>query len=376
MRRPKVSVIIPSYNHEKYVDKAIDSVLAQTFTNFELLIIDDASQDKSVEVICHYTDPRIRLFVHEKNAGAVATLNEGISKSRGEYIAILNSDDLFLPTKLAKQVAYLDKTSSVGAVFTHVSVIQNKKSATAGYYATVFMQPNRTSTEWLSFFFKYGNALCHPSILIRRECYKKIGLYDARYHQLPDFDMWVRFAMKYSLYIIQEPLTQFRVLAGRKNTSAKTNQTQIRSEWELRKILDHYLTLSSSQLLSIFPELSQQKINSYSSHPYYQLVSIASQLEKPSTLLFALDTLHCLLGLTSFRKKQTKVTLHHLELELIALSGKLDVFGLKKHSFYQHELYGVKNEVAQYSRIIQSYKKSYFFTLWRAVDKLKQIVLQ
>src|SRR2546427_10183968 len=105
---PKVTVIIPVYNREKYVAESIESILAQSFTNFELLLINDGSTDGSVELMRSYTDPRVRLVGHERNLGIPKTRNKGIQLARGEYIAMLDSDDTALPDRLVKQGAFLD----------------------------------------------------------------------------------------------------------------------------------------------------------------------------------------------------------------------------------------------------------------------------
>ena len=113
---PKVTVVIPVYNREKYVCEAIESVLDQTFADFELLVIDDGSTDRSREAVQSYHDPRIRLMSNEKNEGIPKTRNKGIGLARGEYLAFLDSDDRAYPERLAKQVAFLDRHPDYAAV--------------------------------------------------------------------------------------------------------------------------------------------------------------------------------------------------------------------------------------------------------------------
>ena len=103
-----VSVVIPAYNRERYLADAVDSVLAQTFTDFELLIVDDGSRDRTVEIAKSYRDPRIRLVRHERNRGVAAARNTGVAEARGAYVAFLDSDDVAYPDRLARQVAFLD----------------------------------------------------------------------------------------------------------------------------------------------------------------------------------------------------------------------------------------------------------------------------
>lgn len=113
---PKISVIVPVYNHERYIRQAIDSVLAQTFTNFEIIVIDDGSTDSSRCIIASYDDPRIRRVYHQRNLGIPHTQNEGLSLARGEYIAWLDDDDYAHPHRLAKQAAFLDDNPNVALV--------------------------------------------------------------------------------------------------------------------------------------------------------------------------------------------------------------------------------------------------------------------
>ena len=105
---PKVSVVMASYNHEAFVREAIGSVLNQSYQDFELVITDDGSADGTVKAIQSVSDPRIRLNVFKENQGACAAVNDALARARGDYIAVLNSDDYFLPGKLEKQVAFVD----------------------------------------------------------------------------------------------------------------------------------------------------------------------------------------------------------------------------------------------------------------------------
>ena len=113
---PKVTVVIPVYNREKYVGIAVDSILSQTFSDFELLVIDDGSIDRSIDVVLSYSDPRIRLVCNNTNLGVATTRNKGIQLARGEYLAFLDSDDWAYPERLAKQTAFLDNHPDYAAV--------------------------------------------------------------------------------------------------------------------------------------------------------------------------------------------------------------------------------------------------------------------
>ena len=225
---PKVSVILTSFNHDKYLREAIDSVLDQTFGDFELIIWDDASSDNSWHLIKLYKDPRIVAFRNDHRKGGTFSLNRAISEfAQGQYIAIHHSDDAWEPNKLEKQVAYLDKHDEIGAVFTNATIIGEDSSLFTErnhFYFNIFNQPNRTRHEWLRFFFKYRNALCHPSILIRKVCYDTAGLYNIGILQYDDLDMWIRICLRYEIHILSEKLTRFRVRDNEANTGANRSR--------------------------------------------------------------------------------------------------------------------------------------------------------
>ena len=156
----KVSVCMAAYNHERYVGTAIQSVLDQTFQDWELIITDDASTDRTPEIIRSFSDPRIKFFSSAHNQGIAANTANCIRESQGTYIAILNSDDMFCPTKLEKQVQLLDSRPEVAAVFTHTWFINHRggdyNKLNIGFYSNqrnIFNKPNRSRQEWLKYFF-------------------------------------------------------------------------------------------------------------------------------------------------------------------------------------------------------------------------------
>ncbi len=128
----KVSVIIPAYKVEKYIADTIQSVLEQTYKNFELLIVDDGSPDKSVEIGQQFVDPRIKI-IRQNNRGVSAARNTGVSHAQGEYLAFLDGDDLWLPEKLEKHVEHLESSPTVGVSFSHSAFI-NEAGQSLGLY--------------------------------------------------------------------------------------------------------------------------------------------------------------------------------------------------------------------------------------------------
>lgn len=259
LQAPKVSVILTSFNHAKYLREAIDSVLNQTFRDFELIIWDDASQDDSWEIINSYTDERIRAFQNSESRRGVYGINKAISEvAQGEYIAIHHSDDLWTWDKLQKQVDFLESHQSIGAVFTNAQAVDEggaPHSDTAHYYYSIFDQHNRSRHQWLRLFFEIGNVLCHPSVLIRRQCYSDCGLYRFGLAQIADFDMWIRLCLKHEIHVLPEKLVRFRVRDNEANSSGSRPETRARVLFEFSMLLPNYLELTDKDdLIKVFPE--------------------------------------------------------------------------------------------------------------------------
>jgi glycosyltransferase involved in cell wall biosynthesis len=254
---PKVSVILTSYNHDKYLRESIESVLKQTFPDFDLIIWDDGSTDKSWDIIREYSDPRIQAFRNttQQRGSPISSVYSEIETN--EYIAIQHSDDIWEPEKLEKQVNFLNARPNIGAVFSWAHIVDENGQdfqERDHFYFKVFKQPNRSRFEWLNFFFYHGNALCHPSVLIRKKCYDDCGLYRYGLPQTGDFDMWVRLCMKYEIHVLPERLVRFRVRAAEANASGNRPDVRVRGHFEYLQILDNYKKIQTfDDLRRVFP---------------------------------------------------------------------------------------------------------------------------
>jgi hypothetical protein len=238
-----VTVVMATYNHAPYVGEAIRSVLAQRGVRFELLIADDGSKDDTSAVVRTIDDPRIRFQAHAVNRGACITTNELIRQARGRYVALINSDDRWIGDhKLFEQVKLLDENPNIGASFGRARYIDQLGKAIDKAdlpFGSVFDEHNRSRGQWLRRFFDFGNCLLHPSLLIRTSCYEELGLYDNRYRQLPDFDMWVRLIKRHDIHVSASEYVEFRVLPG-ENASAQSLQNTIRVINEHHLIARHF----------------------------------------------------------------------------------------------------------------------------------------
>ena len=328
---PKVSVILSSYNHEAYVAQAIESVLNQTFKDFELLIYDDGSSDKSADIIRSFHDDRIKMFLYPKNRGPLEASKEPARVACGEYIAIHHSDDMWAPDKLEKQVKFLDEHKSYAACFTLVKFIDEKGEDyipdEGSFYRTVFQQENRTRAAWLHQFFFYGNCLCHPSLLIRREKYEQYDLLNIEgLCQLPDYYMWVKLALHENIYVYQEQLTKFRLRNNveQSQQSGERPEVSIRSQFELYQVLQLYKTIDQRRfMLEVFPESAEYLEDE--GDLLFALAKMAQRIDSPPYQMLALDILYDAVR-DPKRSKEIERKYHYSYRDFIRETGERDVF--------------------------------------------------
>ena len=245
MKNPLVSILMPAYNHAKYIRQAIDSAVNQTYENIEIIISDNASTDGTTEIIKSYTDKRIRANFFSENHGIVVNGQYCLEQAQGEYLGCLFTDDYWDVTKIEKQVAVFEKNKELGAVFTHAQ-IRNDDGGIEGLdnhpLKQVFIQPNRTQAQWLRHFFYFENCLCAPSALIITEDYKKILINGISHglRQLSDFSAWIQLVKQKPIHIIQEDLTYHRVRNDFGNMSASTRENAVRHINEMKMILQEF----------------------------------------------------------------------------------------------------------------------------------------
>ena len=290
---PAVSVVIKSYNHAPYVAQSIQSVLDQSFQDFEIVVTDDGSTDATPDVIRGFTDPRIRFERFETNRGIAAAMNATVTRAHGELIAILNSDDYALPGRLETQVAFLREHPKVAALFGAARQVGEDGEPVAGY--ETFRQPfagfNPTRGGWLRYFFFHGNCLCAPTAMIRRSAYLDMQLDDERFTNLGDFDRWIRLLENHEIHVTAQELTAFRVRANAANMSAPRRDSMLRSAFEAFEVLKRYRRFSRELLLEIFAH-DVVVHNVDTSRPTdIWLAELALTAGTPWHRLFALDTM-------------------------------------------------------------------------------------
>jgi len=252
---PIVSVLVKSYNHVRYVRQTVESVLSQSFQDFEIVVTDDGSTDGTAELLRGYRDPRIRLAVSRQNQGISAAMNATIARARGRYLAILNSDDFALPERLARQVAFLDANPGISLVFSLPLTVDEggMPRPPLNDFEVPLRFADFSRRSWLRMFFFGSNCLCAPTAMIRREAYAAVGPYDRRLTNLQDMDMWIRMLKAgHQIHLLNERLTAFRLRDNQANMSALRVDTILRSEYETAKILRHYADFDAALFEEVF----------------------------------------------------------------------------------------------------------------------------
>jgi len=213
---PKISVVMSVYNGEKYLKEAVDSILNQSFKDFEFIIINDGSTDGSKEILENYKDERIRLF-NNQNQGLIGSLNEAIGYSRGEYIARMDADDISLPERLEKQISFME----------------SKKIVLCGSWAEVIDSIGNTIKHYIyppigsKKIRLYSIIHCpfiHPSVMFRKEIFEKVGGYKS-YKNIEDYELWTRIIYKNDTDNIPEELIKYRI---HDNQITKKNKSEMR----------------------------------------------------------------------------------------------------------------------------------------------------
>jgi len=201
---PTVSVIIPTYNRAHMLREAIQSVLDQTYQDWELIVVDDGSTDGTPEAVKPYlADSRIH-FLKRENSGLGSARNFGIRIAKGKYLAFLDDDDLFLPHKLEKQVAWLEAHQEVGLLYSYIQIVDGND----GKMSNPRTSPLKPGRSFIELFQK--NFIQVATVLIRRECFERLGYFDELIDGSEDYFMWLRIAERFPIDYLPETLAIYR----------------------------------------------------------------------------------------------------------------------------------------------------------------------
>lgn len=200
MSIPLISIILPTFNMGKYINRSIESILSQTFDDFELIILNDGSTDETADLLASYAqkDPRIIVVHNLENLGLIPTLNKGLDIARGTFIARQDADNYSLPTRLAKQVCYLKQHPHIGLVAARVFIVNDhEQTSSDNIYPSVFLPP--ALIPWELLFYTY---FAHDTIMARRDLLLQAGGYQLDRIHAEDYDLWFRLSRITQLAIL------------------------------------------------------------------------------------------------------------------------------------------------------------------------------
>lgn len=197
-RETLISVIMSVHNAEAYLKEAVESILSQTFKDFEFIVVDDASSDNSLKILESY--PEIKIIKNTENLGLTKSLNIALRQAKGEYIARMDADDISLPNRLEVQKNFLDKNPHISVVGSAVEIIDGKKK-------TVHTEPKS-----IEYFMKFKNIMSHPTVMFRKKDIMSVGAYDENFKYAQDYDLWSKLLGKgYKIANIDSPLLRYRI---------------------------------------------------------------------------------------------------------------------------------------------------------------------
>lgn len=339
MKIPKVTVLMPVYNGEKYLKDAIESILNQDFIDFEFLIFNDGSTDGSEKIILSFSDSRIKLINNEKNIGLVNTLNKGLDSSLGEYIVRMDCDDVSLKNRLMVQVEFMDKHTNIGASGCYYNLLLKGRKAIVDFPLI---------QDELKSFMLFSCPIAHPTAIIRRSVVVKEKLrYRPEYVHAEDYDFWSQLSEFSQIANISEVLLNYRI-----------HENQITGnvlfETEKRKSLS---AIRSRQLKGLNIEPSAEELL------LHHLISDGSKPENVEQLVKSESWLKRLM---IENQKLKKLNNHYFEKIILErwLRMCFNYYGGRKGFFYfmNSELYGLiklpfKQKFELFKNLYYSYKR-------------------
>lgn len=222
-----VSVLMPVYNGGGFVKDSIQSILNQSYTNFELIVINDGSSDNSEELILSIKDPRIQYLKNETNLGLIKTLNKGIDLCKGEYIARMDADDISLPDRLKKQLEFMEKNRKVGVCGSdYIHFGKGKQIALTSHH----------DHQWILGWMLFNSSVVHPALMIRTSVIKAEQPYfNSDYKHVEDYELWSRLIFKTKFADVPETLLKYRIHASQ--VSRQHRDEQIENGNKVRRTL-------------------------------------------------------------------------------------------------------------------------------------------
>ncbi len=350
MSNPLISIILPVYNGEKHLSECINSILSQTFTDFEFIIVDDASTDGTPNLLEKFaqSDNRIKIITHEKNSRQTVAANTACKHANGKYIARIDADDIALPNRLEEQFNFLENNLGIGVVGSWVDIIDNTSNVISSWNP----QPLKGCLSWSLLF---GNIFAHSSVMFRLKIAEEVGFYQSP--EAEDFDLWSKMSRISGIGCVPKTIQQRRVWEGQLNL--KVPQETLECVYQImQKNINH--TIGKS--ISINKIKNVRKL----------IVGDSNQLNQEEII----DTKNIVIDL--YKTYLKKFKLDKKEKRLIAKDVALKLFSLAKH---QKQINSIKGLMALIS-IVSIDKKFMFYILLRKfigrnkLENIQQRLLQ
>lgn len=212
-----ISVVMSVYNGERYLVEAIDSILNQTYSDFEFIIINDCSTDKTAEILQSYNDARIKIINNDENLRLPASLNKGLRLAKGKYIARMDADDIALPDRFEKQISYLEKNQEVAVIGGSLIVFNEQEGE-------IYTQ-KADCNELLDKYYLIPSPILHPTAMLRKSMTVDEGyFYNEKYTSAQDYDLWLRIAKKHKINNIADIVLKYRVHSNSISQQRKEEQ--------------------------------------------------------------------------------------------------------------------------------------------------------
>jgi glycosyltransferase involved in cell wall biosynthesis len=285
---PRVSICIPTWNGSKYIGDGISSVLAQTLTDFELIVVDDNSTDSTDSVVESFRDPRLSFHRNSERLGLVGNWNRCLELASCEYVTIFHQDDVMAPENLAEKVRVLEREPQVGFVYSRVDQIDKDGNSIAYQISN---SPEQDCVESGMKLFETlilnDNHVRCPSVVARRTCYETVGDFDSRLPFTADWEMWMRIALFYDVAYLSRPLAKYRCHAGNEtgnflNTTRELEQYFMAKKLVLEKHPERVVD-SESLLSKVTDWVAEKALNAAEANEFHQ-----RQREAREHLLFAI----------------------------------------------------------------------------------------
>lgn len=351
MSKPLVSILMPCYNAEKYVEESMNSILRQTYTNVEIIAINDCSTDRTKEIlqVLAKGDSRITLVNNEKNLKLIETLNKGVSLCKGDYIARMDADDIALPTRIEKEVDFLERHKDHDIVSTLFYAFRSENPGKRDLHHSPLID------DELRAYMLFKSGICHPAVMIRKRVFTELGLkFESEYLHVEDYALWSEAIYKTKIANINEPLLLYRV--HQSQVSSLNEDLQTENKKKVFKIHCRHLGLPiDDDFLDIYASVAE----------CVPIQSSFKYLERCEAFMLDLIRLNREKHFCSSGYLECLLSIHWLRLCANSRLGLRVLGRLKKSSLYVEKNYTSRDFAILYTKCTfkLKYKKSFIYKL-------------